>query len=109
MSTPSGALTGRWLSEYDWVGTHSALLPRVWCEMASEKFSVLVPPSCGMDIPETYGRNSGLDGRHIRFQACTLLDATPVRHLDWQTAKITPDFWEAERKVKEKPRPQSVK
>eukprot|EP00913_Durusdinium_trenchii_P031293 g29300.t1 len=34
--------------------------------------------------------------------ACTLLDATPVRHLDWQTAKITPDFWEAERKVKEK-------
>ncbi|CAK9049455.1 unnamed protein product [Durusdinium trenchii] len=50
-------------------------LDRVWCEMASEKFSV---------------------------SACTLLDATPVRHLDWQTAKITPDFWEAERKVKEK-------
>ncbi|CAJ1357044.1 unnamed protein product [Effrenium voratum] len=50
-------------------------LDRVWCEMASEKFSV---------------------------SACTLLDATPVRHLDWQTAKVTPEFKDAERKVKER-------
>ncbi|CAE7796773.1 unnamed protein product [Symbiodinium sp. CCMP2456] len=50
-------------------------LDRVWCEMASEKFSV---------------------------SACTLLDATPVRHLDWQTAKVTADFKDAERKVKER-------
>eukprot|EP00434_Breviolum_minutum_P016605 symbB.v1.2.014639.t1/scaffold1074.1/size139831/4 len=50
-------------------------LDRVWCEMASERFSV---------------------------SACTLLDATPVRHLDWQTAKVTPAFKDAEKKVKNK-------
>eukprot|EP00435_Cladocopium_sp_Y103_P035040 s656_g9.t1 len=50
-------------------------LDRVWCEMASERFSV---------------------------SACTLLDATPVRHLDWHTAKVTPAFKDAEKKVKAK-------
>lgn len=34
------------------------------------------------------------------MQACTLLDATPVRHLDWHTAKVTPAFKDAEKKVK---------
>lgn len=50
-------------------------LDRVWCEMASERFSV---------------------------SACTLLDATPVHHLDWHTAKVTPAFKDAEKKVKAK-------
>ena len=48
-------------------------LDRIWCGMASEKFSV---------------------------SACSLVDATPVKHLDWRTAKVTSDFFEAERKVK---------
>ena len=51
-------------------------LDRIWCGMASEKFGV---------------------------SACSLLDATPVKHLDWRTAKVNSDFFEAERKVKTKP------
>jgi len=39
----------------------------------------------------------------VPSQACTLLDATPVRHLDWHTAKVTPAFKDAEKKVKAKP------
>ena len=39
----------------------------------------------------------------VPSQACTLLDATPVHHLDWHTAKVTPAFKDAEKKVKAKP------
>eukprot|EP00440_Ansanella_granifera_P020305 gb/GFBE01022056.1/.p1 GENE.gb/GFBE01022056.1/~~gb/GFBE01022056.1/.p1 ORF type:complete len:321 (+),score=66.26 gb/GFBE01022056.1/:1-963(+) len=50
-------------------------LDRVWCEMASEKFSV---------------------------SACSLIDATPVIHLDWQTAQVTPEFKRSELAVKQR-------
>lgn len=44
-------------------------LDMVWCKMATERF--------------------GID------QACALLDAAPVTHLDWKTAKVTSDFFKA--------------
>eukprot|EP00931_Biecheleriopsis_adriatica_P089855 TRINITY_DN6392_c0_g2_i1.p1 TRINITY_DN6392_c0_g2~~TRINITY_DN6392_c0_g2_i1.p1 ORF type:complete len:331 (-),score=54.23 TRINITY_DN6392_c0_g2_i1:92-1084(-) len=50
-------------------------LDRVWCGMATKKFS---------------------------RPACALLDATPVSHLDWKTAKVTDAFKDAELSVKAK-------